>query len=162
WDAGLVVGIQDLGGAGLTCACSETAARGGTGMDVDVTAVPRREPAMQPFEVMTSESQERMLAIVTPEHLPRLLELCARWEVTATVVGRVTAGSGAAGGRLRVLDGWDGPVLADVPAAALADDAPVYDRPRVAPAPVASAESGDGTGVVARDCRANLLSPRPE
>ncbi|HWC39201.1 MAG TPA: AIR synthase related protein, partial [Acidimicrobiales bacterium] len=68
-DAGLVVGIQDLGGAGLTCATSETAARGGTGMDVDVTAVPRREPAMEPFEVMTSESQERMLAIVAPDDL---------------------------------------------------------------------------------------------
>ena len=68
-DAKLVVGIQDLGGAGLVCATSETAARGGVGMDVDVSAVPRREPGMEPFEVMTSESQERMLAIVTPEDL---------------------------------------------------------------------------------------------
>ena len=66
-DEALVVGIQDLGGAGLTCATSETASRGGVGMDVDVTAVPRREPGMEPWEVMTSESQERMLAIVTPE-----------------------------------------------------------------------------------------------
>ena len=66
-DERLVVGIQDLGGAGLTCATSETASRGGVGMDVDVTAVPRREPGMEPWEVMTSESQERMLAIVTPE-----------------------------------------------------------------------------------------------
>src|SRR5207302_683665 len=102
-DERLVVGIQDLGGAGLTCACSETAARGGTGMDVDVSAVPRREPAMEPYEVMTSESQERMLAIVTPDDLSRLLEVCARWEVSASVVGRVTSG-----GRVRVLDGWDG------------------------------------------------------
>ena len=67
FDAGLVVGIQDLGGAGLTCATSETASRGGMGMDVDVDAVPRREPGMQAFEVMTSESQERMLAIVRPD-----------------------------------------------------------------------------------------------
>src|SRR4051795_10387051 len=72
-DAGLVVGIQDLGGAGLTCATSETASRAGMGMDVDVAAVPRREPGMEPFEVMTSESQERMLAIVTPDDLPEVL-----------------------------------------------------------------------------------------
>ena len=72
-DAGLVVGIQDLGGAGLTCATSETASRGGVGMDVDVSAVPRREPGMEPFEVMTSESQERMLAIVEPDDLDEVL-----------------------------------------------------------------------------------------
>src|SRR5205807_9471303 len=101
-DAGLVVGIQDLGGAGLTCATSETAARGGVGMDVDVSAVPRREPAMEPFEVMTSESQERMLAIVSPDDLPRLEEVCARWDVRAAVVGRVTAPGPDGVGRLRV------------------------------------------------------------
>ena len=67
-DRGLVVGIQDLGGAGLVCATSETAARGGVGMDVDITAVALREPGMAPFEIMTSESQERMLAIITPEN----------------------------------------------------------------------------------------------
>src|SRR5205814_441410 len=88
YDAGLVVGIQDLGGAGLTCATSETASRGGVGMDVFVDAVPRREPGMAPFEVMTSESQERMLAIVTPDDLDEVLSLCARWEVRASVVGR--------------------------------------------------------------------------
>lgn len=131
-DAGLVVGIQDLGGAGLACATSETASRGGVGMDVDVTAVPRREPGMAPFEVMTSESQERMLAIVEPASVDDVLAICARWEVRATVVGRVTA-AGSAGGRLRILDGWEGAVLADVPASSLHDDAPLYDRPRVAP-----------------------------
>ena len=130
-DAGLVIGIQDLGGAGLTCAASETASRGGVGMDLDVAAVPRREPGMEPFEVMTSESQERMLAIVTPADLDEVLALCARWEVRAAVVGRVTDASG----RLRILDGFDGPVLGDVPAASLHDDAPRYDRP-LAPATV--------------------------
>ncbi|MDP9453645.1 MAG: AIR synthase-related protein, partial [Actinomycetota bacterium] len=124
-DAGLVVGIQDLGGAGLTCATSETASRGGVGMDVDVSAVPRREPGMAPFEVMTSESQERMLAIVEPGDLDHVLAVCARWEVRAAVVGRVTGTEG----RLRVLDGPGGAVLADVPAASLHDDAPRYDRP---------------------------------
>ena len=128
-DAGLVVGIQDLGGAGLTCATSETASRGGVGMDVDVTAVPRREPGMAPFEVMTSESQERMLAIVTPDDLDEVLAVCARWEVRAAVIGTVTG----EGGRLRVLDGPGGSVLADVPAGSLHDDAPRYDRPLAAP-----------------------------
>ena len=75
---------------GLTCATSETAARGGMGMDVDVDAVPRREPAMEPFEVMTSESQERMLAIVTPADRDAVEEVCRRWEVRATVIGTVT------------------------------------------------------------------------
>jgi phosphoribosylformylglycinamidine synthase len=127
-DEGLVVGIQDLGGAGLTCATSETASRGGVGMDVDVSAVPRREPGMEAHEVMTSESQERMLAIVEPDGLDRVLEICDRWEVRATVIGRVTDG-----GSLRILDGFDGEVLAEVPAASLHEDAPLYDRPRQAP-----------------------------
>ena len=97
-DAKLVVGIQDLGGAGLVCATSETAARGGVGMDVDVSAVPRREPGMVDYEVMTSESQERMLAIVTPADLERVQQVCAKWEVRAAVVGKVTeAPSGAPG-----------------------------------------------------------------
>src|SRR2546423_615320 len=112
FDAGLVVGIQDLGGAGLTCATSETASRGGMGMDVDVDAVPRREPGMQAFEVMTSESQERMLAIVRPDDLDAVTELCRRWEVRANVVGRVNGS-----GRLRVFEGGD--LVADVPAASL-------------------------------------------
>ncbi|MDP8993086.1 MAG: phosphoribosylformylglycinamidine synthase subunit PurL, partial [Actinomycetota bacterium] len=121
-DAGLVVGIQDLGGAGLTCAASETAARGEAGMDVYVDQVPRREPGMEPFEVMTSESQERMLAIVTPAALDRVLDVCGRWEVRASVVGTVTEG-----GLLRVLDRPGGQVLAEVPASSLHDGAPVYE-----------------------------------
>jgi len=136
-DAKLVVGIQDLGGAGLACATSETASRGGMGMDVDVNAIPRREAGMEPFEVMTSESQERMLAIVEPEGLDRVLEICARWEVRAAVIGRVTTGPATGdpdGGRLRILDGFDGEVLCDIPAASLHEDAPLYDRERRAPA----------------------------
>jgi phosphoribosylformylglycinamidine synthase len=137
-DEGLVVGIQDLGGAGLVCATSETAARGRVGMDVDVSAVPRREPGMEPWEVMVSESQERMLAIVQPESLAKVEELCARWEVLCTVVGRVTEPdhdeAGEPIGILRIRDGFDGEILANVPAASLADDAPLYDRPRAEPA----------------------------
>ncbi|HEY1446888.1 MAG TPA: phosphoribosylformylglycinamidine synthase subunit PurL [Acidimicrobiales bacterium] len=132
-DTKLVVGIQDLGGAGLACATSETAGRGGVGMDVDVSAVPRREDGMEPWEVMTSESQERMLAIVTPESWPAVAAICAKWEVRATVIGTVTAPDPDGGGRLRIREGLDGPILADVPAASLSDDAPLYDRPRQAP-----------------------------
>ncbi len=149
-DAGLVVGIQDFGGAGLTCATSETASRAGMGMDVDVTAVRRREPGMEPFEVMTSESQERMLAIVEPGDLDEVLAICTRWEVAADVVGRVTTG-----GRLRILDGWDGEVLADVPASSLHDAAPLYDRPQERPPRPADHDAD----VDARpeDCGADLL-----
>jgi phosphoribosylformylglycinamidine synthase II len=136
-DAGLVVGIQDLGGAGLACATSETASRGGVGMDFDVSAVPRREPGMTPAEVMTSESQERMLAIVRPDDLDEVLAVCRRWEVRATPVGRVTESD-----RLRVLDGPDGQVLADVPASSLAEDAPRYDRPRTPPPSVPAVPTG--------------------
>ena len=125
-DAGLVVGIQDLGGAGLCCATSETASRGGVGMDVDVSTVPLREPDMEPFEIMTSESQERMLAIIEPDALDEVLTICRRWEVRAAVVGRVTEG-----GSLRILD-RAGEVLGEVPAASLHEDAPVYERPLLA------------------------------
>jgi phosphoribosylformylglycinamidine synthase len=138
-DRRLVVGIQDLGGAGLACATSETAGRGGVGMDVDVSAVPRREDGMEPWEVMTSESQERMLAIVTPDAWPAVAEVCATWEVRAAVVGKVMAPDPVRGGRLRIRDGFEGEVLADVPAASLSDDAPLYDRPRRAPVRVAAA-----------------------
>jgi phosphoribosylformylglycinamidine synthase subunit PurL len=153
-DESLVVGIQDLGGAGLTCATSETASRGGVGMDVDVTAVPRREPGMEPWEVMTSESQERMLAIVTPEVLDRVLEVCRSWEVRATVVGRVTGT-----GQLRILDGWDGEVLADVPATTLHDDAPVYQRPMARPADLDTRQGDDPARLPASgDCGRDLLA----
>jgi phosphoribosylformylglycinamidine synthase II len=162
-DAGLVVGIQDLGGAGLTCATSETASRAGLGMDVDVTAVPLRQPGLEPLEVMTSESQERMLAIVTASDLDAVLAVCRKWEVRASVVGRVTApvagGGGEAAGRLRVLAGFDGAVLADVPAASLAEDAPVYDRPRAAPADLARRRADDPATLPApADCGPDLVA----
>jgi phosphoribosylformylglycinamidine (FGAM) synthase-like enzyme len=103
---------------------------GGVGMDVDVSAVPRREPGMEPFEVMTSESQERMLAIVTPADLAEVEEVCRRWEVRAGGGGPVTAPDRCGRrGAAPHLDGFDGEVLADVPAASLSDDAPLYDRP---------------------------------
>ena len=167
-DQKLVVGIQDLGGAGLVCATSETAARGGVGMDVDVNAVPLREAGLEPYEIMTSESQERMLAIITPENWPAVAALCETWEVRATVVGHVVAPEADESGRpvgwLRVRDGFDGPVLARVPAASLADDAPLYDRPRQRPEdldarwadePTIDASPGDAE----RDLLAMLIDP---
>ncbi|HET9690330.1 MAG TPA: phosphoribosylformylglycinamidine synthase subunit PurL, partial [Acidimicrobiales bacterium] len=156
-DAGLVVGIQDLGGAGLTCATSETASRGGVGMDVSIADVAQREPGMEPWEVMTSESQERMLAIVTPADLDRVLAVCARWEVRASVVGRVTDG-----GRLRILASFDegAEVLADVPAATLHEDAPCYDRPLARPDADLDALAAADPGALPApaDCGADLLA----
>ena len=84
---------------------------------------------MEPFEIMTSESQERMLAICEPEQLDDLLAICAKWEITASVIGTVTGS-----GRFRILDRLDGEVLADIPAASLDADAPLYDRPMQEPA----------------------------
>ena len=134
----LAVGVQDLGGAGITCAVSETASKGGVGMDVWVSEVHQREPGMVPAEVMTSESQERMLAIVTPADLGAVMELCRRWEVRASVIGEVTGT-----GRLRILDRPEGAVLADVPAVALEEDKPLYDRPRARPADLDARRADD-------------------
>ncbi len=151
-DARLVVGIQDLGAAGLSGATSETASRGGVGMDVYVDRIAQREAGMAPFEVMTSESQERMLAIVAPGDLDEVLAICTRWEVRAGVIGTVTGD----GGRLRIYDRLDGEVLADVPAASLHDDAPRYDRPLAEPpAPVPLPPGAAATPV---DCGADLLA----
>ncbi|HZJ26196.1 MAG TPA: phosphoribosylformylglycinamidine synthase subunit PurL [Acidimicrobiia bacterium] len=146
-DAGLAVGVQDLGAAGISCATSETAAKTGAGMDVDAARVTRREPGMNPIELMTSESQERMLAIVEPADLDEVLGLCERWEISATVIGEVTDT-----GRFRVFDGTfdsrgipganpappagdepragssDRPPIADIPVESLGDG-PLYDRP---------------------------------
>jgi phosphoribosylformylglycinamidine synthase subunit PurL len=158
-DAKLVVGIQDLGGAGLVCATSETAARGGVGMDVDVSAVPRRETGMAPYEVMTSESQERMLAIVTPDDLARVEEVCRRWEVRTAVVGRVTDPPAGQPGRLRILDGFDGAVLADLPATSLSDDAPLYHRPMMQPGDHEACAADDpGVLPAPSDCGPDLVS----
>jgi len=155
YEAGLVTGIQDLGGAGLTCATSETAARGGVGMDVDVRSVPLREAGMVPAEILTSESQERMLAIVRPADLDAVLGLCRRWEVRATVVGTVTDGTG-----LRILDGHEGTVLADVPAKTLHEEgAPRYDRPLRRPADLDARHADDPARLPPpADCGADLLA----
>jgi phosphoribosylformylglycinamidine synthase II len=122
FDRKLVVGIQDLGGAGLTCALTETAAAGKAGMRAYLERVPLREQSMEPHEILASESQERMLAIVTPENLPEVLALAEKWGVLATAIGEVTEGD-------RLVVTWHDEVVVDVPPASLADEGPVYERP---------------------------------
>jgi len=119
-DRELLVSLQDLGAAGLTSSSSEMASKGGLGLDIHVDRVPLREPGMEPFEIMVSESQERMLCVVEPARVDEVLAVCAKWETTATVIGEVTDS-----GRLRVLSGGD--VVGDMPVEALVDDCPLYD-----------------------------------
>jgi phosphoribosylformylglycinamidine synthase subunit PurL len=122
----LLEGLQDLGGAGITCAVSESASRAGLGVGLDLDAVPLREPGMDAFEILISESQERMLAMVEPSKLDAVRAVCDRWGLRAAVIGVMTEG-GALSVRHR------GEVVADVPAVSLTDDAPEYDRPGAAP-----------------------------
>jgi phosphoribosylformylglycinamidine synthase II len=116
----LLISLQDLGAAGLTSSAGEMASKGGVGLAIDVAKVPLREPDMEPFEVMISESQERMLAVVEPDKLDRVVAACERWQTGLAAIGRVTDD-----GRLRVLDGTS--EVADVPVSALVDGCPLYD-----------------------------------
>ncbi|MCL2757466.1 MAG: phosphoribosylformylglycinamidine synthase subunit PurL [Coriobacteriia bacterium] len=130
--AGKFVALSDMGAAGMTCATSEMAGRGGVGIEVDVRAVPQREDGMQPFEVMVSESQERMLAVVKPEDFAVVQETCARWNVPCVRVGTITDT-----GRFIVRDSQlppDADIVADIPAEAFIEDAPVYDPAMTRPA----------------------------
>ncbi len=122
----LLEGLQDLGGAGITCALSESAARAGLGAELDLDAVPLRERGLEPFEILTSESQERMLAIVHPSRLEDVREVCDRWGLASAVVATLVAGGGL---RVRMA----GETVADVPARSLADEGPVYERPLAPP-----------------------------
>ena len=130
---GALRSLQDLGAAGLSSSSSEMASKGGVGIDLDVSRVPLREPDMEPFEVMISESQERMLCVVEPERLPEVFEVCGRWEVRAAEVGEVTDTP-----RLRVLRGDE--LVGDMPIEALVDGCPLYDlEPEPPAAPVSPA-----------------------
>ncbi len=119
-DRHLLVSLQDLGAAGLTSSASEMACAGGVGIDIDVSLVPLRETDMAPFEIMVSESQERMLCVVEPARVPDVLALCARWEVHGTAIGAVTDTH-----RMRIFDGPE--LVGDMPVSALVDDCPLYD-----------------------------------
>jgi len=121
-ETGAIVGIQDMGAAGLACACSEMPARAGTGMEVELSRVPQRETAMTPYEIMLSESQERMLLIAARGRQEEIKKVFSKWELDAVEIGHVTDD-----GILRVKMG--GRVVAEVPVSALADEAPVYEKP---------------------------------
>ncbi|AIT61789.1 phosphoribosylformylglycinamidine synthase subunit PurL [Corynebacterium doosanense] len=127
YHAGVVVGIQDLGGAGLACATSELAAAGDGGMRVNLDAVPLRNDTMTAAEILASESQERMCAVVAPENVEKFLEICNRWEVTVAEIGEVTDETD----RLVITHG--GEIVLDAPPSTIADEAPVYERPYARP-----------------------------
>jgi len=126
----LVVGIQDLGGAGLSCATSELASGGSGGMKVELDRVPLRDATLSPEEILMSESQERMCAIVEPSKIDRFLEICKKWDVTVTVIGEVTDGD-----RLEIT--WHGELIVDVPPRTVAHEGPVYSRHLAEPAYIA-------------------------
>jgi phosphoribosylformylglycinamidine synthase II len=122
----LVVSMQDLGAAGLTSSSSEMSSKGFVGLDIHADRVPLREADMEPWEIMISESQERMLTIVTDEQLPDVQEVCDRWDLDCTVIGEVTDSK-----MLRIY--WHGERVADIPARRLADESPVIRTPSVKP-----------------------------
>lgn len=152
--AHLVVGIQDLGGAGLSCATSELASAGDGGMHIDLDKVPLRATGMTPAEVLSSESQERMCAVVTPENVDAFMAVCRKWDVLATVIGEVTDGD-----RLRIT--WHGETVVDVPPRTVAHEGPVYQRPVARPdtqdALIADTAAGLARPATAGELRQTLL-----
>jgi phosphoribosylformylglycinamidine synthase len=124
---GLLVSLQDLGAAGLTSSASEMASAGGVGIDLDVARVPLREPDMEPFEIMVSESQERMLAVVEPARVAEVIAVCEKWQTGAAEIGAITGN-----GLVRVLRGTD--VVGEMPVEALVDGCPLYDLSPAEPA----------------------------
>jgi phosphoribosylformylglycinamidine synthase subunit PurL len=161
-EQGLIVSLQDLGAAGLTSSASEMASKGEVGIDIDVACVPLREPGMEPFEVMVSESQERMLCVVEPANLGAVLELCEKWEVNGAAIGTVTDSA-----QMRVLHG--GELLGDMPVRALVDDCPLYDleprkpeQPTYAPPPASlAAGTSPAETLLALLASPNIASRRP-
>jgi phosphoribosylformylglycinamidine synthase II len=125
-DLGLIVGIQDMGAAGLTCSTTEMAAKGGMGVVIDLDKVPQREAGMTPYEIMLSESQERMLLVATPENVAAIQTVFAKWDLDAPVIGEVVVG-----GRARV--SFKGEVVVDIPVDAVVNLCPAYARPSRAP-----------------------------
>ncbi len=160
-DRGTLTSLQDLGAAGLSSSSSEMASGGQVGLDIDVSKVPLREDDMEPFEIMISESQERMLCVIEPHKLEELTEVCDRWEVRSSVIGKVTDSR-----HLRILHGDE--LVGDMPVDALVDDCPLYDlepaapETQIYPAPPRTLEDDDPEAVLpALLGSANLSSRRP-
>ncbi|MEA5054890.1 MAG: phosphoribosylformylglycinamidine synthase subunit PurL [Propionicimonas sp.] len=124
--ASIIIGIQDLGAAGISCATSELASAGDGGMHVDLDLVPLRDPTLSPEEILMSESQERMMAVVAPGDVEAFMAICRRWDVLATVIGEVTEGD-------RLVIDWHGEQVVNVEPATVAHEGPVYDRPIARP-----------------------------
>jgi len=160
-ERGLLVALQDLGAAGLTSAACEMASKGEVGIDIDISRVPLREPGMEPFEIMVSESQERMLCVIEPDRLDAVVAVCEHWETAVATIGVVTTG-----GLVRVLDGER--LLGEMPVSALVDDCPVYELdPQPPSAPlyqppartIASEEPGEALLALLRS--PNIADRRP-
>jgi phosphoribosylformylglycinamidine synthase len=147
--AGLVEGIQDLGAAGISCATSELASNGEGGMHVRLDAVPLRDASLTPEEILMSESQERMAAVVRPDRIEEFLAICAKWDVAADVIGEVTDTG-------RLVIEWHGEVIVDVPPRTVAHDGPVYHRPYARPE-WQDALQADDPGLLARPVTATEL-----
>ena len=126
FQAGVVNALQDFGAAGLSCATSELASAGDGGMHVTLDVVPLRDPSLAPEEILMSESQERMMAVVSPENLDGFMRICDKWDVQATVVGEVTEGD-------RLIIDWHGEVIVDVDPKTVAHEGPTYNRPYCRP-----------------------------
>jgi phosphoribosylformylglycinamidine synthase subunit PurL len=147
--AGLVEGIQDLGAAGISCATSELASNGEGGMHVRLDSVPLRDATLTPEEILMSESQERMAAVVRPDKIDDFLAICAKWDVSADVIGEVTDTG-------RLIIEWHGDVIVDVPPRTVAHDGPVYHRPFARPA-WQDALQADDAGLLSRPMTATEL-----
>jgi phosphoribosylformylglycinamidine synthase len=161
-ERGLLVSLQDLGAAGLTSSASEMASKGAVGIDIDVAAVPLRESDMEPFEIMVSESQERMLCVVEPENVEAVLALCEKWEVCGAPIGTVTDTR-----RMRVFKA--GELVGTMPVRALVDDCPLYDlqpvkpqgTPYPAPEALLSKKIAPSEALLGLLSSANIASRRP-
>jgi phosphoribosylformylglycinamidine synthase len=161
-ERGLLVALQDLGAAGLTSSASEMASKGEVGIDIDVARVALREPGMEPFEIMVSESQERMLCVVAPADLPAVLALCEKWEVGGAAIGTVTDTH-----RMRIFDGKR--LVGEMPVQALVDECPLYDlqpaRPTApiyaTPAPTLAPDASPREALLALLRSPNIASRRP-
>ncbi|MEK9809071.1 MAG: phosphoribosylformylglycinamidine synthase subunit PurL [Candidatus Nanopelagicales bacterium] len=153
--AGLVEGIQDLGGAGISCATSELASNGEGGMHVELDRVLLRDPSLSPEEILMSESQERMCAVVAPHNVDAFMDICRKWEVEAVVIGEVTDT-----GRLTI--DWHGERVVDVPPRTVAHEGPVYHRPMERPHDLDALAANDAGALprpkTAEEIRATLLT----
>ncbi|MFN2500179.1 MAG: phosphoribosylformylglycinamidine synthase subunit PurL [Pyrinomonadaceae bacterium] len=153
--SGSVAGIQDMGAAGLTSSSCEMAARAGTGVEIDLTLVPQREEDMTAYEMMLSESQERMVIVAHSGREREVIDIFRKWDLDAVVIGRVREGH-----NMRLLH--NGETVADIPVAALTDEAPLYERPMAKPSPKSNVQSPKSKVLTDKDLSTKLKDQRPK